>query len=303
MKQKVSKNTNNIPTSYLRALGYFVTVADRGGVSSAADALNLSPSVLSRSMSTLEARLGVTLFYRSRGPFRLTPEGAALLEPATRMLSAAREALDTIEIGREEPSGLLRVGVHNEFGYGWFPDRLAAYRQQHPKVDLELIYDDAVTDLVRDGLDVALRFGPPRDMRIYQKKLRTFEIIAIASPQLIAPADADNPLIAGDLPYIGRIRGAHPDTLTGRHRASGATFDFTKRGLLAMDNTLATLHAVEAGHGIAFVLLECVAHEIENGTLVHLLPSYHFADIDLYAVFATSPPPLAVRRLTDLLID
>ncbi|MEM7427240.1 MAG: LysR family transcriptional regulator [Pseudomonadota bacterium] len=289
------------PTAHLRALGYFVTVADRGGVSNAAEALNLSPSVLSRSMSTLEARLGVTLFYRTRGDFRLTPEGAALLEPAARMLSSAREALDVIALNQEEPSGRLRVGVHTEFGYGWFPEKLAEYSAQNPKVDLELVYDDAVTDLVRDGLDMALRFGQPRDVRIYQRKLGTFEIIAVSGPQLIGPADAGRPDKVRKLPYIGRMRGAHPDRLTGTHRRTGKLFEFQHRGAIAMDSTLATLHAVEAGLGIAFVLRECVARQIESGTLVHLLPGYHFGDIDLFAVFASSPPPVAVRRMIDLL--
>lgn len=75
MKEDIAKNAINNPTSYLRALGYFVAVAERGGISAAADALNLSPSVLSRSMTLLETRLGVTLFYRTRGAFRLTSNG------------------------------------------------------------------------------------------------------------------------------------------------------------------------------------------------------------------------------------
>ncbi|MBO9447377.1 LysR family transcriptional regulator [Ruegeria sp. R14_0] len=279
-----------------------MTVADRGGVSAAADALNLSPSVISRSMSNLEKRLGVCLFYRTRGPFRLTPEGAALLDPATRMLSAAREALEVIEAGRTEPSGLLRVGVHSEFGYGWFHERIAAYRADNPKVSLELVHDDAVTDLVRDRLDIALRFRAPTDVRLYQKKLGKFEIIAVASPMMIDPNDADEPARLASLPYIGRMRGGHPDTLSGKHRVSGEMFEFTTRGMIAMDNTLATLHAVEAGLGIAFVLRECVRHEIENGMLVHLLPSYFFGSVDLYAVFGTSPPALAVRRLIEALM-
>ena len=70
-----------------------------------------------------------------------------------------------------------------------------------------------------------------------------------------------------------------------------------------MDSTLATLHAVEAGLGIAFVLARCVQTEIDRGTLVQLLPSYHFGEVDLFAVFGSSPPPVAVRRMIDLLAD
>ncbi|MEM8812202.1 MAG: LysR family transcriptional regulator [Pseudomonadota bacterium] len=303
MKEIIAKNTNINPTPHLRALGYFVAVADHEGITNAAEALNLSPSVLSRSMSLLEERLGVPLFYRKRGAFRLTPEGVSLLAPASKMVAAAREALNTIEAGREEPSGLLRVGVHSEFGYGWFPQKLAVYRQQNPLVDLELIYDDAVTDLVRNGLDMALRFGQPKDVRIYQKKIRSFEIIAVSGPQLVDRKDVNRTRIIEKLPYMGRIRGAHPDRLRGVHRKTGQPFEFTRRGPIAMDNTLATLHAVEAGLGIAFVLGDCVQDQIEAGKLIHLLPHYHFGDIDLFAVFATSPPPIAVRRMMDLLGD
>ena len=252
-------------------------------------------------MTLLETRLGVTLFYRTRGAFRLTSEGSSLLGPASRMLSSAREALNIIEAGREEPTGLMRIGVHSEFGYGWFPEKLAVFQLQNPKVDLELIYDDAVTDMVRDNLDMALRFGEPDDERIYQKKIGSFEIVAVAGPQLVDKKNATSAEVVEKLPYIGRIRGAHPDRLTGTHRKTGTTFEFKHRGFVAMDNTLATLHAVEAGIGIAFVLAECVQQQLQANRLIHLLPQYHFGNIDLYAVFVTSPPPIAVRRMINLL--
>lgn len=289
------------PIPYLRALGYFATVAEQGSISAAASVLKLSPSVISRSMSALEEQLEVKLFYRTRGNFRLTPEGVALLHPAANMLASARQAMEAIEMSRNEPAGTLRITVPTEFGYGWLPNRLAQYTQQNPKVNLELVYDDAVVDILNDGFDLALRFRQPKDVRVYQRKLTSFNIVAVASPSLITKRDADQVDKVCTLPVIGRIRGADPSRIIGHHRKTGDSFSFTPETQIAMDGTLPALHAIEEGLGCALFLEPCVEDAVSEGRLLRVLKSYDFGAVDLYALFAASPPPLAVRRMIDLL--
>ena len=70
-----------------------------------------------------------------------------------------------------------------------------------------------------------------------------------------------------------------------------------------MDSTLAALHAIEDGLGCAVFLEPCVRKSIDAGRLVHVLKNFDFGAIDLYALFPASPPPLAVRRMVDLLAE
>jgi DNA-binding transcriptional LysR family regulator len=81
----------------LVALKYFVAVADHGSFNAAAERLGVTPSTLTRSVSTLEDDLGLTLFERSRRGVRLTPGAAAVLAETKRMLASLQAVTDAAE--------------------------------------------------------------------------------------------------------------------------------------------------------------------------------------------------------------
>jgi DNA-binding transcriptional LysR family regulator len=144
-------------------LRYFIAVAERLHFGRAAAALHISQPPLSRAVRSLEARLGITLFARTRRRVELTPEGARLLEEARRTLAQLERAvLELRAMGRGE-QGRLRIGFVSLAGLGVLPDLLKAYKSRLPGVTLalrEMLSPDQAAALAAGELDFGLLLPP-----------------------------------------------------------------------------------------------------------------------------------------------
>ncbi len=141
----------------------FVRTAEVGSLSAAARLLDTSPAVASAALKRLEFALQVRLFARSTRSLRLTAEGEAFL-------LHARQALQSLEAGRQQLagsksaiSGPLQLAVPSDFGRNTLLPWLDTFMQTHPQVQLRLLLGDRVTDLFREPVDIALRYGEPED--------------------------------------------------------------------------------------------------------------------------------------------
>ena len=147
----------------LADLRVLVLTAQGGTLTAAGRALGLTPAAASAALKRLEAQLGARLFERSTRAMRLTPQGQTLLDYATRALDllAEGESLVTAEGGALV--GTVRVASPSDLTRStllpWFDDFLAA----HPGVQLALSVGDRPLDVMRDEVDVALRYGPLAD--------------------------------------------------------------------------------------------------------------------------------------------
>lgn len=144
-------------------LQMFVRTAEVGSLSAAARQLDISPAVASAALKRLELALQVRLFARSTRSLRLTAEGEAFL-------LHARQALQSLEAGRQQLagsksaiSGPLQLAVPSDFGRNTLLPWLDTFMQTHPQVQLRLLLGDRVTDLFREPVDIALRYGEPED--------------------------------------------------------------------------------------------------------------------------------------------
>ncbi|YCH22667.1 LysR family transcriptional regulator [Pseudomonas sp. D1-3] len=144
-------------------LQMFVRTAEVGSLSAAARLLDTSPAVASAALKRLEFALQVRLFARSTRSLRLTAEGEAFL-------LHARQALQSLEAGRQQLagsksaiSGPLQLAVPSDFGRNTLLPWLDTFMQTHPQVQLRLLLGDRVTDLFREPVDIALRYGEPED--------------------------------------------------------------------------------------------------------------------------------------------
>ena len=121
-----------------KGLAVFVAVADSGSLSAAGRRLKLSTSVVSHHLSRLEAKLGVTLFFRSTRSMSLTAEGHAALGHARRMVSAGKEALDALGSVSEDPVGALRIAMPAFGERTRLRHALWDFAKRHPKVSISL---------------------------------------------------------------------------------------------------------------------------------------------------------------------
>lgn len=143
-----------LPLNGLRA---FEAAARHLSFTRAAIELCVTPPALSHQVKSLEERLGVPLFRRLPRGLGLTDEGQALLPVLREAFDGVAAALEKFEgaKGRE----VLSVGAVGTFALGWLLPRLAAFRAEHPFVDLRLSTNNNRIDIAEEGLDYAIRFG------------------------------------------------------------------------------------------------------------------------------------------------
>ncbi|HEX8623756.1 MAG TPA: LysR family transcriptional regulator [Allosphingosinicella sp.] len=143
-----------LPLNGLRA---FEAAARHLSFTRAAIELCVTPPALSHQVKALEERLGVPLFRRLPRGLGLTDEGQALLPVLREAFDRVAAALDGFEGGKGRE--VLSVGAVGTFALGWLMPRLAAFRAEHPFVDLRLTTNNNRVDLAEEGLDFAIRFG------------------------------------------------------------------------------------------------------------------------------------------------
>lgn len=143
-----------LPLNGLRA---FEAAARHLSFTKAAIELCVTPPALSHQVKALEERLGVPLFRRLPRGLGLTDEGQSLLPVLREAFDRVAAALDEFEGGKGRE--VLSVGAVGTFALGWLMPRLAAFRAEHPFVDLRLTTNNNRVDIAEEGLDFAIRFG------------------------------------------------------------------------------------------------------------------------------------------------
>ncbi|QEI04984.1 LysR family transcriptional regulator [Pigmentiphaga aceris] len=144
-------------------LQLFVRSAALGGFSDAAREADLLPGQVSAAIKRLERDLDIRLFARSTRSLRLTAEGARYLPYAQRVLATLREGQEQLHDDCSELSGQLLIAAPSDLGRNVLLPWFTAFRRQHPKLTMRLSFSDRVTDVFRDPVDVAIRYGESED--------------------------------------------------------------------------------------------------------------------------------------------
>jgi DNA-binding transcriptional LysR family regulator len=162
----------------------FVSVVERGGFSQAGRALGLSPSGVSKLMSRLEHRLGTALLRRSTRHVGLTPEGEKFYDRVRRILAdielAEREA-----IGTKVPSGRIRINSSASYVAHVLAHILRKFLGDHSNISIDITLSDIVTDLFKEGCDIAIRAGELSASNLTARSLGDTRLIVVASPTWI----------------------------------------------------------------------------------------------------------------------
>ena len=144
-------------TSLLQA---FVAVAEAGSFIDGARQVGLTRSAVGKAVSRLEDVIGARLLHRTTRHIGLTAEGKAFHERAVQILNDLEDAQAAAMWGRAQPRGILRVTVTEAYGRQILLPVLAEFLERWPDLMVEASFTDRVVDLVQEGCDVAIRFGP-----------------------------------------------------------------------------------------------------------------------------------------------
>ncbi|EKM0528685.1 LysR family transcriptional regulator [Cronobacter turicensis] len=137
----------------------FVRSAALGSFSSAAREADILPGQVSAAVNRLERELNKRLFARSTRSLRLTAEGEAWLPYAQEMLNILQAGAERLQGGDNEIQGELKIAVPSDIGRNVLLPVITAFCEKHPKVSLRIFMSDNVSDVFRDPVDVAIRYG------------------------------------------------------------------------------------------------------------------------------------------------
>lgn len=277
----------------LRSLAIFAKVVAAGSFRSAAHALKLSPSVVSHHVAELEARLGVALLYRSTRRLSLTHEGEKLFMSAEAMVSAAEKGLHGVAYHATEPSGKLNLTLPAMLTKSPLVADIAAFAKEFPKVALSISFSDIQQDLIREGIDLAIRIGDLRDSTLKCKRLFTMTRILVASPSLMAMHKSPRlpqHLLKWD--WIGLKMRPNTKTLINQQ---GKTYLINFEPKIIVDSMDAVCQLAIAGLGLATPPAFLVEEDIRQGHLVEPLPEWQAESLPIYAVW---PPNVSKESLT-----
>jgi DNA-binding transcriptional LysR family regulator len=264
----------------------FVRVAELGGFSAAARALNASQPAISRQVADLEGMLGTRLLQRSSTGVALTPEGEAFLEEARRALEAAEGAMASVGARRGEVTGRVRLGSSIAFGRRHIVPRLAPLLRQHPGLSVDLVLADGVADMVQEGLDATIRIGPVGDPALILRRIGMSRRAVVATPEYLAehgaPERPEDLAAHGCLIYSG-FAGAEDWPFQG----PDGPFRLRVSGRLRANSGEALRAAVLAGLGLYLAPLWAYADDLRAGRVVALLESWSPPPLPIHAVFPT----------------
>ena len=173
----VKKRTERLDWEDVR---YFVALARNGTLSATARALRVNHATVGRRIASLEALLGRALFARRAAGYALTAEGKAVLGEASAMDKAALSVLRLLDAGTEL-SGLVRLAAGRVLAERFLIDRLRAFHERYPAIDLEVTGGSRLVSLAKREADVALRYGPSKDSELVARRVATITFGLYAS--------------------------------------------------------------------------------------------------------------------------
>jgi len=276
----------------LPLLPVFVAVASAGSFTGAGRELHLAKSVVSQHIRTLEERCGVRLIERSTRRLHLTQIGVQVLDCANEMLSSVRALEQVIEGHHARPTGTLRVTLPLDPGLAAMVSPIAAaLTAQHESLKVDLLFDDAIHDLVSEGLDVALRLGALASSSYVVQKLGIEdEIIVATNPRIVAFGPLEHPKQLGNAPWVAHS-AIHPSSTWTFKSKRGQKAQISVDTRATTNTALAQRHLLLAGAGFGVMPRHMVADDLKSGRLEEVCPGWFHHRLWLHALLPTRQTP------------
>lgn len=259
----------------LEDLTLFIRAAALGSFSDAARESGQQPAQVSAAIKRLETILNIRLFARSTRSLRLTPEGETWLPYATQMLDTLEAGLQKIQTPDDEIRGMLQIAVPSDLGRNLLLTLFRDFRQRHPALRLRLLFSDQLTDVFKDPVDVAFRYGNNDDASFISLPVAPENRrVLVASPEWIArhgePQTLEELSQHNALIYILRGRPFDRWSLS----LDGVVQQQKVSGTVMSDDAEVIRRLAVAGEGIAYKSMLDVSDDLRAGRLRRLLPRY-----------------------------
>ncbi|WP_243889550.1 MULTISPECIES: LysR family transcriptional regulator [Shewanella] len=285
----------------LQDLKIFSETARQGNLSRVAQQLDLTPAATSAAIKRLEAQLNTVLFVRSTRSLRLTQEGEIFLQHCNEALNILDDGFQAIQRGQSLLKGKLQLSLPSDLGRNLLLPILDEFMERHPQVSIRVQISDRLTDIYRQPVDIAIRYGLPADSALIALPLcRQNDRVLCASPDYIARFGA--PGSPEELAQHNCLCFMLADATHSRWHFQSTSGQITvqvKGDRVADDGELVRRWAV-AGKGIAYKSRLDISEELKNGQLLQLCPEWRGEEAPLNMLCADrrqlSPLVIALRE-------
>lgn len=279
------------PLSSLRA---FSVLAEAGGYSAAARALNVTHAAIIQQVRALEERLGITLVERDGRTIRLTDAGAALardLQVGFKTIGLGVERL--VERGQDAP---VQVTMSPAFAVEWLMPRLPAFQRAHPDTTMLLNPTGRLVELRPGGIDVAIRYRDKRRPVASSKPVLTTDMVVIGAAALLEGQSIARPADLLAMPWLQELgTNEAVDWLTYRGVVVDQPMMINQMpGNLIMD-------AVRRGDGITYTARAFFREELADGRMTALFSESEFGVYHIETLPGRLRPK--VKVFVDWLLD
>lgn len=285
----------------ITAMRSFIRVVETGSFSAVAKEQHTNQATISKRIAGLENKLGTRLLIRGNRSHTLTETGKTYFERAANIVMAIDEAEAEARSLMATPNGQLRITVPTMFGGMYIAPIISEFLATYPEIELDMKFDENAVDLVKEGIDVAIRLGDLQDSSMVAKTLGYDELIIVASPLYLEKHST--PTVLDDLAkHNCLIYSLSPKRGTvWTFSDSSKTTEVAVTGNFKCDNGLGLMEMLQGNAGIALMPKWMVDREIESGELVHILKDYYKS----YPISAVFPKnryvPLKVRCFIDFM--
>ena len=262
----------------------FLNVVDARSFRGAAIALGLPPSTVTDVVKRTEARLGTRLLDRTTRVVAPTPDGLAWYDRCRAIVGDVEDAEAAFRGGI--PAGRVRLDAVGSLARTVLLPALPAFLARYPEIELILSEGERLVDLIREGVDIALRTGPLSDSDLIRRPLGMLEEVTVASPAYVAkygtPRDPDD------------LDGHHMIGFFSTRAHEVLSLDFVWDGnvvtrriqtAITVTGTETLIAAAQAGLGIAQIPRYRLAADLAAGRMIELLPDTKPTPSPLAAVY------------------
>ena len=268
----------------LEDMAMFVRIVDAGGITKAADQLDLAKSAVSRRLNDLETRLNSQLISRTTRKSKLTQAGQEYYQRAQNILDEVNSLNEETSGTKANIEGTLKITAPLSFGLMHLSDLLHDYALTHPQLDFQLDFSDRRLDLVEEGYELAIRIGELTDSSFQAKRLTQIRHVLCASPSYLAqhgtPINLDE-LEQHHILQYGLSKQGKFDLIDQQGKKHSQVFN----SKMQANNGDFLLKMAIKGHGITYLPTFLAYQAINNGELTPILTDYQLPTFNAYAVY------------------
>jgi DNA-binding transcriptional LysR family regulator len=262
----------------------FTKAAQLGGLTPAADLLNVPKASASRQLQRLEATVGHQLLHRGSARFALTDEGREFLVAAQHVLTILDDVMLNLSSGGGTVTGRLRIAVPHYYGRALLTDHLPEFMAAHPQLDVVVETGRDRVDLFRDETDVAIRRGREGCDELVARHLHNEPLMLCAAPGYLArhaPLQSLADLVSHAFLTAdaeGRKREIHLASVEKMHRVRVDS-------VCQSDDLELVLQLALSARGIALLPASLAQPQVDAGLLAPVLPALQLKPQEINLVY------------------